>query len=278
MTFWRVLALSPFIFLRLVSQFLHPFDVSTATRCSKERNLCFKNVAPGKPGEMLRKKALEDAEGERGVMMKKREAATFALIETQKANAYLKSVKEEDAKRKDREERGRTLRTRRAKRFNCCQATRFFFILGASARMQSVLISEIVFPIVTVLMRRAFPVCVLAADGLCEKRDPMGRSLVLAALPALPALLVDTKTLFSQRSAMLHDAKQKERQRLIDRQAAQLAQMQSNESARVEKQVLEKQLADEEKRLAKEARLQRMANDVLLGERLTRRVSARECL
>jgi len=56
-------------------------------------------------GEMLRKKAAEDAELERRTVMKRREDAANALVETQKANAYLKSVKDEEFKRIEREER-----------------------------------------------------------------------------------------------------------------------------------------------------------------------------
>jgi hypothetical protein len=50
--------------------------------------------------------------------------------------------------------------------------------------------------------------------------------------------------------------------RMIDRQAAELNAMKQSEDTRVEKQVLEKELENERKRLEKQARLDKMASDV----------------
>ncbi|CAD7956081.1 unnamed protein product [Amoebophrya sp. A120] len=138
-------------------------------------------------GELLRKKAAEDAEQERKNILKRRAEATLALVETQKANAYLKSCREEDDKRKDREQRK---------------------------------INE------------------YAADK--ERQMQLRKA----------------------RLKEIHDNKMEIQNRLIERQAAQLKAAANAEDARIEGEVLQKQLADEKKRLAKEARLQQMADDV----------------
>merc|ERR1719313_2888111 len=55
-------------------------------------------------GELLRRKAIEDLEGERKAERKRRGMAVQALAETQKANEYLKQIKAEDVLRQQREE------------------------------------------------------------------------------------------------------------------------------------------------------------------------------
>merc|ERR1719207_314639 len=55
-------------------------------------------------GELLRKKAREDLEAERNAERKRRAQAAQALVETQKANEYLKEIKAEDLLRQQREE------------------------------------------------------------------------------------------------------------------------------------------------------------------------------
>jgi len=55
-------------------------------------------------GELLRRKAIEDLEGERKAERKRRGMAVQALAETQKANEYLKVIKAEDSLRQQREE------------------------------------------------------------------------------------------------------------------------------------------------------------------------------
>jgi len=55
-------------------------------------------------GELLRRKAIEDLDGERGAERKRRETAVKAMEETQKANEYLKQIKAEDMLRQQREE------------------------------------------------------------------------------------------------------------------------------------------------------------------------------
>lgn len=55
-------------------------------------------------GELLRRKALEDYESERKEEGKRRECAVHALIETKKANDYLKVVKQEEVQRQLKEE------------------------------------------------------------------------------------------------------------------------------------------------------------------------------
>jgi len=55
-------------------------------------------------GELLRRKAIEDLEGERKAERKRRGMAVQALAETQQANEYLKVIKAEDQLRQNREE------------------------------------------------------------------------------------------------------------------------------------------------------------------------------
>jgi len=55
-------------------------------------------------GELLRRKAIEDLDGERGAEHSRRSQAVQAMQETQKANEYLKQIKAEDALRQQREE------------------------------------------------------------------------------------------------------------------------------------------------------------------------------
>merc|ERR1719210_805508 len=55
-------------------------------------------------GELLRRKAIEDLDGERNAEKRRREQAVRAMEETQKANEYLKQVKAEDMLRQQREE------------------------------------------------------------------------------------------------------------------------------------------------------------------------------
>eukprot|EP00929_Paragymnodinium_shiwhaense_P021063 TRINITY_DN13843_c0_g1_i1.p1 TRINITY_DN13843_c0_g1~~TRINITY_DN13843_c0_g1_i1.p1 ORF type:complete len:471 (-),score=205.12 TRINITY_DN13843_c0_g1_i1:121-1533(-) len=55
-------------------------------------------------GELLRRKAIEDLESERQADKKRRDTAVRALSETQKANEYLKQIKQEEVLRQSREE------------------------------------------------------------------------------------------------------------------------------------------------------------------------------
>jgi len=55
-------------------------------------------------GELLRRKAMEDLEGERQAEGKRREMSVKAQKETQKANVYLKQIKAEDMLRQQKEE------------------------------------------------------------------------------------------------------------------------------------------------------------------------------
>jgi len=55
-------------------------------------------------GELLRRKAMEDLDGERGAERKRREQACKAQEEMQKANTYLRAIKAEDLLREQREE------------------------------------------------------------------------------------------------------------------------------------------------------------------------------
>jgi len=136
---------------------------------------------------LMRAKGLEDAEAERGNVVKRRAAAALALVETQKANAYLQTCREEDGKRKEREQR--------------------------------------------------------KIDEYAAEKE---RQMLMR----------------KRRQVEIDNEKQLVRQRLIDSQAAALAEMQTNEEARVEQQVLEKALEDEKKRLDKQRRLDKMAEDV----------------
>merc|ERR1719456_690937 len=65
-----------------------------------------------------------------------------------------------------------------------------------------------------------------------------------------------------QKEAEVFSLKQSQRQKMIDAQAQQLAMMASNEEARLEKQVLEKELDNERKRLAKEAKMRKWQEDI----------------
>ncbi|KAF4754033.1 hypothetical protein FOZ62_021696, partial [Perkinsus olseni] len=56
-------------------------------------------------GEILRKKAAEDLQAERRAEEARRNVAIQALVETQKANAYLKEIKAHEAERVSKEER-----------------------------------------------------------------------------------------------------------------------------------------------------------------------------
>merc|ERR1712110_662193 len=55
-----------------------------------------------------------------------------------------------------------------------------------------------------------------------------------------------------QKESEVFQNKLQQRQKMIERQAEQLAQMKSDEGARVERDALEKEIGDEKKRLAKE--------------------------
>lgn len=55
-------------------------------------------------GELLRRKAIEDLDGERNAELKRREQAVRAMEQTQQANEYLKQIKAEDMLRQQREE------------------------------------------------------------------------------------------------------------------------------------------------------------------------------
>merc|ERR1719235_2674831 len=55
-------------------------------------------------GELLRRKAIEDLEAEKAAERKRRGMAKQALVETTKANNYLKQIKAEDLQRQQKEE------------------------------------------------------------------------------------------------------------------------------------------------------------------------------
>merc|ERR1719220_488182 len=55
-------------------------------------------------GELLRRKAIEDLDGERNAEKKRREQAVNAMDQTMQANEYLKQIKAEDMLRQQREE------------------------------------------------------------------------------------------------------------------------------------------------------------------------------
>lgn len=55
-------------------------------------------------GELLRRKAIEDLDGERFAEVKRRDQAVKAMQETEKANEYLKQIKAEDMLRQQREQ------------------------------------------------------------------------------------------------------------------------------------------------------------------------------
>jgi len=98
-------------------------------------------------GELLRRKAVEDLDAERGAEQKRRNAAIVALQETQKANEYLKQIKAEDDLRQQREEekiqeyalrKEKMLQLRKAKEeevFNQKQAARNAMIDAQARRL-----------------------------------------------------------------------------------------------------------------------------------------------
>jgi len=98
-------------------------------------------------GELLRRKAIEDLEGERGAERRRRGQAVKAMEETQKANEYLKQIKAEDMLRQQREEekiqeyavrKEKMLQLRKAKEdevFQLKQAQRNAMIDGQAKRL-----------------------------------------------------------------------------------------------------------------------------------------------
>lgn len=99
-------------------------------------------------GELLRRKAIEDLDGERNAERKRREQAVQAMDQTQQANEYLKQVKAEDMLRQQREEdkiqeyamrKEKLLQLRKAKEdevFEQKQAGRNAMIDAQSRRLQ----------------------------------------------------------------------------------------------------------------------------------------------
>lgn len=105
-------------------------------------------------GELLRRKALEDLEAERGAEARRREMAIQAMRETQKANEYLKQIKAEDALRAQREadkiqeyavRKEKMLQLRKKKEeevFQERQAARNAMIEGQAARLKEMMDGE----------------------------------------------------------------------------------------------------------------------------------------
>jgi hypothetical protein len=138
-------------------------------------------------GELLRKKAREDLESERTNERKRRAQAAQALVETQKANEYLKEIKAEDLLRQQREE-----------------------------------------------------------DKIEEYAQRKEQMLELRKRKE--------EEVFKEKQAM--------RQKMIDTQAKSLMQSVSNEEARLEKQVLEKEIHEEKKRLEKEEAMRKWQDEI----------------
>jgi len=138
-------------------------------------------------GELLRKKAREDLEAERNAERKRRAQAAQALVETQKANEYLKEIKAEDLLRQQREEE--------------------------------------------------------KIEEYATRKEQM-------------------LELRKRKEAEVFKEKQASRQKMIDQQAKNLAQMASNEETRLEKQVLEKEIHEEKKRLEKEESMRKWQDEI----------------
>jgi len=138
-------------------------------------------------GEMLRNKAVEDMEQERVAERKRRAQAAQALVETQKANTYLKQIRAEDLLRQTREEE--------------------------------------------------------KIEEYAKRKEQM-------------------LELRKQKEQEVFKAKQAQRQKMIDMQAQRLSDMQSSEEQRLEKQVLEKELENEQKRLAKAEKMRKWQEDI----------------
>merc|ERR1719386_102838 len=138
-------------------------------------------------GELLRKKAREDLEAERNNERKRRSQAAQALVETQKANEYLKEIKAEDLLRQQREEE--------------------------------------------------------KIEEYAQRKEQM-------------------LELRKRKEEEVFREKQATRQKMIDHQAKNLCQMQSNEETRLERQVLEKEIMEEKKRLEKEEAMQKWQDEI----------------
>jgi len=138
-------------------------------------------------GELLRRKAVEDLDGERMAEQKRRGQAVRAMEETEKANEYLKQIKAEDMLRQDREE----------------------------GKIQDYAIRK-------------------------EKMLQLRKA----------------------KEEEVFQAKQDARNTMIDAQSKRLADMQNNEEERVERQVQEKEAADEKKRMDKAAAKGRWEDDI----------------
>ncbi|KAF4697153.1 hypothetical protein FOZ60_011825 [Perkinsus olseni] len=138
-------------------------------------------------GEILRKKAAEDLQAERRAEEARRNVAIQALVETQKANAYLKEIKAHEAERVSKEER-----------------------------------------------------------KIEEYAAEKGRQFELR----------------KKREEEIFNKKQEMRMKMIEEQAARLAANQSNEEKRIERQVLEKEMADEAARVKKEEKMRKWMNDL----------------
>merc|ERR1712224_117406 len=138
-------------------------------------------------GELLRKKAREDLEAERNAERKRRAQAAQALVETQKANEYLKEIKAEDLLRQQREEE--------------------------------------------------------KIEEYAKRKE-------------------QTLELRKRKEEEVFKEKQATRQKMIDSQARNLQMMASNEESRLERQVLEKEIMEEKKRLEKEEAMRKWQDEI----------------
>merc|ERR1712151_986710 len=105
-------------------------------------------------GELLRRKALEDMEAEKGAERKRRAMAVKAVHDTAQANEYLKQIKVEDLLREQREEekikehaqrREKMIALRKQKEeevFNAKQASRNKMIEEQAGRLAAIVDTE----------------------------------------------------------------------------------------------------------------------------------------
>merc|ERR1719353_2594532 len=111
----------------------------------------------------------------------------------------------------------------------------------------------------------------LRAERLAEKKRRQQAVQALAETQKANAYLKQLRAedeLREQREEEIFQAKQAHKQRMIDKQVAQLAAMKSNEDERLERQVLEKEMKDEMDRLEGEERRRKWLEEIDTSRRM----------
>merc|ERR1719375_2440917 len=111
----------------------------------------------------------------------------------------------------------------------------------------------------------------LRAERLAEKKRRQQAVQALAETQKANAYLKQLRAedeLRKQREEEVFQAKQSHKQKMIDKQVAQLAAMKSNEDERLERQVLEKEMKDEMDRLEGEERRRKWLEEIDTSRRM----------